>query len=445
MYVAARGGEDAIQSAERLYHELKAPFDAETVRAIERTMPYLIDRVMGEGSLYAPELAALALAQSGGDLYEAILMLRAYRSTQPRLAYAQAVHAQSMFVVRRISAAFKDIPGGQVLGPTLDYSHRILQLEILDGIADGQPKMTDEDAEQQTPIAQHPSSSGDRQSPLDNPQYPLVADWQRQAGLLPPLPHQPTPPTPPTPMTPMTPPTPTTPMTPTPPTPPPDTGCANKIPDVTREPLRFPAPRAMRLQSLARADTGGVLALGYANMRGYGAVHPTVNEVRLGYADVMITHPITGEPFSIGRVRISHAEVVTTFKGSADKPQLALGFCATVGWNEVKTIAGSMLDLAMDLPEPHPSHTEEYVLYHTDPVEASGFCIHYKLPHYITFGSSLDAMRAVGEAKKLAAGDDYYGDGGHLVAGLPGTYSEQAESPQSDATADVPIPMSAHP
>jgi alpha-D-ribose 1-methylphosphonate 5-triphosphate synthase subunit PhnI len=33
------------------------------------------------------------------------------------------------------------------------------------------------------------------------------------------------------------------------------------------------------------------------------------------------------------------------------------------------------------------------VLYHTDPVEASGFCIHYKLPHYVTFASGLDAMR----------------------------------------------------
>jgi alpha-D-ribose 1-methylphosphonate 5-triphosphate synthase subunit PhnI len=388
MYVAARGGEAAIQNAEQLYRDLIGPFDAATVRVIQRTMPYLIDRVMGEGSLYAPELAALALAQSGGDLYEAVLMLRAFRSTQPRIAYAQPVDAQRMFTVRRISAAFKDIPGGQVLGPSLDYSHRILDLAVLN-------------EQEKLEVRSEKLPDGENHFSLPISHFPLVADWQRDAGLLPHLPEHACP-------------------------------DAAEIPDVTREPLLFPTPRAMRLQSLSRADTGGVLALGYANMRGYGSVHPTVNEVRLGYADVEITHPITGEPFSIGRVRVSQAEIVTTFKGSNERPQLALGFCATVGWNEVKTIAGSMLDMAMDLPEPHPSHTEEYVLYHTDPVESSGFCIHYKLPHYVTFGSDLDAMRGVGEAKKVKGLGDYYGDGSHLAAGMPGTYSESSPLPTGE-------------
>jgi alpha-D-ribose 1-methylphosphonate 5-triphosphate synthase subunit PhnI len=407
VYVAARGGEGAIQNAERLYRELVGDFDAETVRTIERAMPYLIDRVMGEGSLYAPELAALALAQSGGDLYEAVLMLRAFRSTQPRLAYARVVDAEHMLVVRRISAAFKDIPGGQVLGPTLDYSHRILDLAVLEESPTAKARRH-EDLQKDEPFAS--SRLRGEKSHL-----PLVADWQRDAGLLPVLPVHP---------------------------------CqdAAEIPDVTREPLLFPAPRAMRLQSLSRADTGGVLALGYANMRGYGAVHPTVNEVRLGYADVEIVHPITGEAFSVGRVRVTHAEVVTAVEAapaggdaSADgsaKLQLGLGFCATVGWNEVKTIAGAMIDMAMDLPDPHPSHTEEYVLYHTDPVESSGFCIHYKLPHYVTFGSELDVVRSVGAAKKVAGLGDYYGDGSNLAAGMPGVYSERAASPPVSAVAE---------
>ena len=106
MYVAARGGEAAIQNAEQLFHTLNAPVDLATVRLIECSLPYLIDRVMGEGSLYAPELAALALAQAGGDIYEAVLMLRAYRSTQPRLSYAHPLTAHDMLTVRRISAAF---------------------------------------------------------------------------------------------------------------------------------------------------------------------------------------------------------------------------------------------------------------------------------------------------------------------------------------------------
>ena len=125
-------------------------------------------------------------------------------------------------------------------------------------------------------------------------------------------------------------------------------------------------------------------------MRGYGLSHPTVNEVRLCYADVQLRHPITGEPFNAGRVRISQTEVVgTQAKG------LELGFAATFGWNEVKTIAGAMLDMEMDKPAPHPAHTEEFVLYHTESVEASGFCIHFKLPHYVTFSSSLDNIRRV--------------------------------------------------
>jgi alpha-D-ribose 1-methylphosphonate 5-triphosphate synthase subunit PhnI len=335
-----RGGEQAIQNAEQFYHLLNQEFDSDFVRAIERHMPYLVDRVMGEGSLYAPELAALALAQTGGDLYESILLLRAYRSTLPRLAYAETVTSEKMLTVRRISAAFKDIPGGQILGPTLDYSHRILDTAILD----------DEPSESTE------FQSAEKSAPTN---YPAVSDWQRLNGLLAPLPQN-------------------------------ETTEAAEIPDVTREPIAFPAPRAHRLQSLARADTGGVLTLGYAGMRGYGLTHPTVNEVRLGYADVQLRHPLTGEIFSAGRIRISQTEVV-----GGQAKSLELGFAATFGWNEVKTIAGAMLDMEMDKTDAHPAHDEEFVLYHTESVEASGFCIHYKLPHYVTFSSGLDSIRRV--------------------------------------------------
>jgi alpha-D-ribose 1-methylphosphonate 5-triphosphate synthase subunit PhnI len=340
-YVAVRGGEQAIQNAEQLFHHLNQVYDSGFVRAIEQHLPYLVDRVMGEGSLYAPDLAALALAQTGGDLYEAVLLLRAYRSTLPRIAYAEPVQNAQIFTVRRISAAFKDIPGGQILGPTLDYSHRILSTVGLDTNSSSQ--LSD------TPLA-------DTAAPTC---YPLVSDWHRLNGLLPANPPQPN-------------------ISP------------DAIPDVTREPISFPAPRAHRLQSLARADTGGVLALGYAGMRGYGLTHPTVNEVRLGFVDVKLRHPVTGVVFNAGRVRISQTEVVDSRANGLD-----LGFTACLGWNEIKTIAGAMLDMEMSKVNPHPVHSEEFVLYHTEAVEASGFCIHYKLPHYVTFNSSLDSIRKV--------------------------------------------------
>lgn len=344
MYVAARGGEDAIQHAEQFFHALNGNLTIDTVRHIQEHLPYLVDKVMGEGSLYAPELAALALAQAGGDIYEAVLLLRAYRSTQPRLAYAAPVSAEQLLTVRRISAAFKDIPGGQVLGPTLDYSHRLLRLDILD---------TGGDAESTTaPEAANPAPRT----------YPAVASWQRTQKLLPQIEPEQIEPV--------------------------------DIPDITTDAVLFPAPRAQRLQALSRADTGGVLALGYASMRGYGLIHPTVNELRLGYAEVEVTHPVTGVPFSAGRVRVSQGEVITS-GGDGDKAGYQLGFAATLGWNEVKLIAASTLDLEMNNREPHPAHTEEFVMYHTEPVEASGFCIHFKLPHYVTFASSLDVVRKV--------------------------------------------------
>jgi alpha-D-ribose 1-methylphosphonate 5-triphosphate synthase subunit PhnI len=298
---------------------------------------------MGEASLYAPELAALALAQAGGDLYEAVLLLRAYRTTQPRITIAEPVRQQDLFTVRRISAAFKDIPGGQILGPTLDYSHRLLNVEVLNG-TDFIPEAVE--------LAAEPAPAT----------QPSLADWQKAQGLI------------------ADPETKAVPL--------------DEIPDVTREPLLFPASRAHKLQSLARADTGGTLALGYSTMRGYGSVHPTVNELRLAEAEVRIRHP-RGTLFSAGRIRVSQTEVISKSKG------LELGFAATFGWNEVKVIAAASLDLASNQANPHPASNEEFVLYHTEPVESSGFCIHFKLPHYVTFQSSLDALRRV-KADKAA-------------------------------------------
>ncbi|NNU80355.1 phosphonate metabolism protein PhnI [Halovulum dunhuangense] len=340
-YVATRGGERAIEQAERLYREELGSIDADRVETIRASMPALIDRVMGEASLYAPDLAALALAQSGGDLYEAVLLLRAWRTTQPRLAVAEPVTPQAQRVHRCISAAFKDIPGGQILGPTLDYSHRLLATGVLEGTPF-------------TPPPVEPAAVPAR------PQHPSVAAWEKAHGLI--AETRPVPVAP------------------------------DAIPDLTREPLLFPARRAHTLQSLARADTGGVLALGYSAMRGYGTDHPTVNELRLSEAEVVVRHP-SGARFSAGRVKISQAEVVSKGKG----PQLSVGFCATFGWNEVKVIAGATLDLNAPGAAKGSPVEEEFFLYHTEPMEASGFCIHLKLPHYVTFQSSLDAMR---DAKK---------------------------------------------
>lgn len=343
-YVATRGGERAIEQAERLYREQLGMIDAERVGTIEQALPWLVDRVMGEASLYATDLAALALAQTGGDLYEAVLLLRSWRTTQPRLGIAEPITAEETLTHRRISAAFKDIPGGQILGPTLDYAHRFLATDVLGG----------------RPCEPQPVEPAARPAPATQPS---LSRWQKAQGLVADRPRQEI--------------------------------AKDDIPDLTREPLLFPARRAHTLQSLARAETGGVLALGYSAMRGYGQAHPTVNELRLSEAEVRVTHP-RGTVFSAGRIRTSQAEVTNAAKGG----ELELGFCGTFGWNEVKIIAGATLDLNRPNAPARSPLNEEFFLYHTEAVEASGFCIHFKLPHYVTFQSSLDNLRGAKSAAK---------------------------------------------
>ena len=343
-YVATRGGERAIAQAERLYREGLGTIDQSRVAAVAAALPWLVDRVMGEATLYEPELAALALSQTGGDLYETVLLLRAWRTTQPRLMVAEPVIQEALFTHRRISAAFKDIPGGQILGPTLDYAHRLLATGVLEG----------------APLVPEPVERAAMPAPAFQPS---LAAWQKAEGLVA--------------------------------DPPRENVAPENIPDLTREPLLFPAKRAHTLQSLARADTGGVLALGYSAMRGYGNAHPTVNELRLAEAELRVRHP-RGTVFAAGRVRVSQAEVAAKDTSS----QIRLGFSATLGWNEVKVISAATLDLNAPGAAKGSPTEEEFFLYHTEPVEASGFCIHFKLPHYVTFQSSLDAMR---DARALKA------------------------------------------
>jgi alpha-D-ribose 1-methylphosphonate 5-triphosphate synthase subunit PhnI len=101
-----------------------------TLEQIAGQLSLAVDRVMGEGSLYDPELAALAIKQARGDLIEAVFLLRAYRTTLPRFGHSEPMNTGEMLVERRVSAIYKDLPGGQMLGPTFDYTHRLLDPEL---------------------------------------------------------------------------------------------------------------------------------------------------------------------------------------------------------------------------------------------------------------------------------------------------------------------------
>ena len=134
MYVAVKGGETAILNSYKLLEEQRrgdTSLPELTVDQIRQQLKLSVDRVMTEGSVYDPQLAALAIKQASGDLVEAIFLLRAYRATLPRLGNTCAIDTSRMQLMRRISATFKDLPGGQVLGPTYDYTQRLLDFTLL--------------------------------------------------------------------------------------------------------------------------------------------------------------------------------------------------------------------------------------------------------------------------------------------------------------------------
>ncbi len=352
-YTAVKGGEEAIKAAERLEYAA-AEGSGLTVEAVEKGMKHAVDAVMSEAGLYAPALAARAVAEAQGDLAEAAFLLRAYRSTLPRVGYTAPADTGEMRLVRRVSSAFKDVPGGQVLGPTRDYSQRLLGLR----------------REETPPPDESPNGATNAG---DDGKLSRITDLLRDAGLV-----------------------------------------AERRPeesgepfDLTREALRVPAPRSGRLQSLARGEAGAMTALAYSSLRGFGAVHPTLAEFRVGHLPFRVEHPHLGEEVEIGEVLCTEVEAVGREmgyggEGDADEEAaMSLGYGLVFGRGERKAISMAILDAAIRAGAERaegpagPAEDEEFVLYHTDGIEATGFVEHLKLPHYVTFQSSLDRLREV--------------------------------------------------
>jgi alpha-D-ribose 1-methylphosphonate 5-triphosphate synthase subunit PhnI len=349
MYVAVKGGEQAIDHslallADRRRGDRSVP--ELTLDQIKGQMKLAVDRVMTEGSVYDPDLAALALKQAHGDVLEAIFLLRAYRTTLPRLGMTRPLETGRMQVERRISAAFKDVPGGQVLGATFDYSHRLLDFTLA---ANGE--------------ATRPVSANE---PLQN-DLPRVLDFMRGEGLI----EQDAP----------------------------DTG--REPSDLTRQPLRFPAERAVRLQNLARGDEGFLLALGYSTQRGYGSTHPFTGEIRHGHVAVELVPEELGFAIELGDVEVTECDMINQYHGSAEEPpRFTRGYGLVFGHGERKAMSMALVDRALRAGElgetvKGPAQDQEFVLYHSDSVEASGFVQHLKLPHYVDFQSELTVVRAM--------------------------------------------------
>jgi alpha-D-ribose 1-methylphosphonate 5-triphosphate synthase subunit PhnI len=351
-YVAVKGGEAAIAAAHGWLAEARRgdpAVPALELAQIEQQLGRAVDRVMAEGGLYDRELAALAIRQAQGDLIEAAFLLRAYRTTLPRLLDSAPVDTGQMQIQRRISAIFKDLPGGQRLGPTTDYTHRLLDL----------------DAPPPAPAPRAPAASP---APM-----PRVTDLLGAQSLLEP-----------------------------------DGDGAATPDDLTMDPLAFPAGRDLRLQALARGDEGFLLALGYSTQRGYGHTHPFVGELRVGTVPVSVVPPELGFPIEIGDITVTECQMVNQFGGSKTAPpQFSRGYGLTFGHADRRAIAISLVDRSMRAAElgetvKAPAQDVEFVLSHCDNIEATGFVEHLKLPHHVDFQSELETIRKM----RAAAGDD---------------------------------------
>jgi alpha-D-ribose 1-methylphosphonate 5-triphosphate synthase subunit PhnI len=349
MYVAVKGGEKAIANAHRLLAEKRrgdSTVPEISPNQVKEQLSLAVDRVMTEGSLYDRDLAALAVKQAQGDLIEAAFLLRAYRTTLPRLAVSEPIDTAEMVIRRRISATFKDLPGGQLLGPTFDYTHRLLDFSL--------------EAERQSALEE---VMGEK--PADG-QMPKVVELLDREGLIE-KEHM--------------------------------VHGEDTPGDITRQPLTLPADRDVRLQCLARADEGFLLALGYSTQRGFGSTHPFVGEIRMGEVAVSVTPEELGFPVEIGEITVTECEMINQFKGSKDHPpQFTRGYGLTFGYCERKAMAMSLVDRSLrsvELGEEPvgPAQDEEFVLYHGDNVESSGFLQHLKLPHHVDFQADLVMVR----------------------------------------------------
>ncbi|WPB95568.1 carbon-phosphorus lyase complex subunit PhnI [Streptomyces malaysiensis] len=355
-YSGARGGLEAILAAEDLVRRKRDHASAPwaSTEQIAARFRLAVDRVMGEAGLYDEPTAADAFRQAEGDTLEASHLLRAQRSTLPRLAVSEPVDPGEMTVLRRIVPAFRQPDGPQLLGRTSDYTGRLLERP------EGPPEPPHEDtalvgnATERTEEQRTPRRFLDLLRKLD-----LVAEGRTADD---PEPH-----------------------------------------DITRKPARPPADRSAVLAAMARAESGALVALWYRSILGPdGDVHEiTLGDLRHGRLPLRVRHPHTGNPVAVGEFRVTEAEAIEDLDGAdEDRTRFDIGYGLCFGHNERKAIAMANLDIA-NRRFGRNGPLEQLLLLTIDGLDSGGFLEHLKLPHYVTFRSMVErkqAMRAAAEA-----------------------------------------------
>ncbi|SEG33004.1 carbon-phosphorus lyase complex subunit PhnI [Bosea lathyri] len=384
MYVAVKGGEAAILATHDLIAEARRGDQSVpelSVAQIREQMGLACARVMNEGSLYDLDLAALALKQAQGDAIEAAFLMRAYRTTLPRFGSSEPVDTAMMAIRRRVSATYKDLPGGQVLGPTYDYTHRLFDFALMDtpDVMVGLDPTISGQGTSSTNASGDARVKPEHDARALDATMPRVPDILGAEGLMEaevPIEGDPRP------------------------------------FDLTREPISFPAERDVRLQAMARGDEGFLLGLGYSVQRGFGGNHPFVGEIRVGEVSVEFVPEELGFAVDLGDLTLTECQMVNQFAGSKDvAPQFTRGYGLSFGHSERKAMSMSLVDRALKAREfgeaaDYPAQQDEFVLYHSDNVEAAGFVEHLKLPHYVDFQGELELIRRIRREREQRAASE---------------------------------------
>jgi alpha-D-ribose 1-methylphosphonate 5-triphosphate synthase subunit PhnI len=158
---------------------------------------------------------------------------------------------------------------------------------------------------------------------------------------------------------------------------------------------------------MSRGESGSLLGFAYTSMRGYGDVHPTIGDLRIGELDIVFTHPFTKNGVKIGSIEATAVESAGTFNKDSDgQTKLTTGFGFCFGKNETKAISISIIDLTL-YNDSYTVGTEQIVasdfemmMHHVDGIESFGFANHYKLPHYVTFQTDYQVFKSASKYVK---------------------------------------------
>ncbi|XOB60597.1 carbon-phosphorus lyase complex subunit PhnI [Campylobacterota bacterium DY0563] len=339
-YYAVKGGEKAIENSLDFYAQTTQKAKDLDDELLIEGLTFSIDKVISEGSLYSKKLASKAIKRSAGDLLNASFFIRAHRSSCQRVGECKTLDTNEMKLTRRVSSAFKDIEGGQLLGASNDYEIKLL--------IDTKEKELDFE------------EFSKKENIIKSALTPL-----RNDNLIKKLPKE------------------------------------EKPWDITRTFPSSPYPRSSILQVMSRGESGSLLGFSYTSMRGYGDVHPTIGDLRVGDLDIKFTHPFSKKEVKIGSIEATAVECVGTFnKDENGDTKLTTGFGFCFGKNETKAISMSIIDLTL-YNSSYSVGTEQIVaadfemmMHHVDGIESFGFCNHYKLPHYVTFQTDYQIFKS---------------------------------------------------